>query len=624
MLFNGNKIFKIGKVSIFYRLLLIITDIVLINLALYLAFSLRFDGNIPAKYFALYKDTYLFVTLIIIISLFAFNLYDRIWKFASVNELLSIALATLAGNIAILGYTYISGNFYPRSIYIIFWMLLTGIIGLSRFSLRIYNVIPFIHKNNGNKRVLIVGAGQAGCIILKEFLGNPSLGRIPVAFIDDDKNKHGKLICGVRVVGGRDRIPEVVESKGVDEIVIAMPSVDRKEIRKIVDICSKTGCKIRILPGLYELIDGKVDVRKLRDVRIEDLLGREPIKIDIKKANSFLNNKVVMVTGGGGSIGSELCRQIAYMNPKQLLIFDINENNVFELEHELNKINPDLNYVSLIGSIRDRERLEAIVKTYHPDVIFHAAAHKHVPLMELNPTEAIKNNIFGTLNLVELADKYHVEKFILISTDKAVNPKNVMGASKRVAEIIIQMMAKKSKTVFAAVRFGNVLGSKGSVIPLFKKQIEEGGPVTVTHPDITRYFMTIPEAVQLVIQAGAMAKGGEIFVLDMGEPVKIKDLAIQMIKLSGLEPEKDIEIKYIGLRPGEKLYEELFYDKEEVIRTDFEKIFLVNHKNDYKRFKEEIESLKSILIKNDKRVELLIKNLENGFMVSMEQEMGEI
>nr|PZN02262.1 MAG: nucleoside-diphosphate sugar epimerase [Bacillota bacterium] len=524
---------------------------------------------------------------------------------------------------AVLVYTFMINNAYPRSIYIIFWLLLTGFIGFSRLVLRASNDFTDTLKNikNGKKRVLVVGAGHAGSLVIKEFKQNPELEMVPVGIIDDDKSKHGLSIYGVRVLGGREKIPYIVEAKKVEEIIIAMPSVDRREVKKIADICSATKCKVKIVPGIYELLNGKVDVRKIRDIRIEDLLGREPVRININAAKEYLKGKKVLVTGAGGSIGSELVRQVARFEPELLLLFDISENNIFDLEHQLKTYFPKQKYIPIIGSIRDVAKVEAVMAKYRPDVVFHAAAHKHVPLMELNPMEAIKNNVFGTLYVAEAAKKYKAERFILISTDKAVNPKNVMGASKRVAEIIIQMMAKSSETRFAAVRFGNVLGSAGSVIPLFKKQIEAGGPVTVTHPEVTRYFMTIPEAVQLVIQAGAMAEGGEIFVLDMGEPVKILDLATEMIKLSGLEPGKDIKIEFIGLRPGEKLHEELFYDKEDVIKTQCEKIYLAKTSSSYSEFKKELENLKNIFLASNKELQKLIERFEEQFLTREEKKV---
>jgi len=415
--------------------------------------------------------------------------------------------------------------------------------------------------------------------------------------IDDNKSKHRSRILGVPVYGGRESIQKVSEQKDIDEIIVAIPSAPKNEVRKILNECKKTKCKLKILPGMYELIDGKVAIKNIREVQIEDLLGREPVKVNIEEISQYLKDQIVLVTGGGGSIGSELCRQIARFEPKKLLILDIYENSTYMLHQELLKHYSSLNQEVIIASVQDRPRMEAIFDKYRPQIVYHAAAHKHVPLMESNPTEAIKNNVFGTMNVAECADKYGAKRFVLISTDKAVNPTNIMGATKRIAEMIIQSMDANSNTEFVAVRFGNVLGSNGSVIPIFKKQIEEGGPVTVTHPEINRYFMTIPEAVQLVIQAGAMAKGGEIFVLDMGEPVKIVDLARDLIRLSGFEPDVDIKIEFTGLRPGEKLYEELLTAEEGLAATKHEKIFVGKPVyNDIHSLREEIEKLKLVLL----------------------------
>lgn len=593
------------------KILMAILDIGIINISLYLSFSLRFENIIPLQYITLFRETHVVVTVIALCSFIFFNLYNRIWKYASVNELIAIVFATSFSSLTVLGYTFMIGKTFPRSIYILFWLLLTTFIGGSRFILRTFNgVTSILRRVEGIRNVMIIGAGEAGSMVIQEFKRHPDLKMRPVVLIDDDVNKHGMRIHGVRVFGGRNIIPEMVQKKNIKEIVIAMPSIDRLQIREIVNICSETKCKLRILPGVYELLDGKVSVKRLRDVKIEDLLGREPVKINLEEISEYLKDKVVLVTGGGGSIGSELCRQIARFKPKELLIFDISENNIYNLEFDLKNLFPDLKYTALIGSVRDRARLEYIFDKYRPNVVFHAAAHKHVPLMELNATEAVKNNVFGTLNVAEVADKYRAERFTLISTDKAVNPANIMGASKRIAEIIIQMMSMKSRTVFSAVRFGNVLGSEGSVVPLFKKQIESGGPVTVTHPEIIRYFMTIQEAVQLVIQAGAMAKGGEIFILDMGEPVKIADLARDMIKLSGLEPDVDIEIEYIGLRPGEKLYEELLLNEEGITATKYKKIYIAKPTfHNGKTFEKELSNLKELLFNSNAEVKDVIKRL---------------
>ena len=594
-----------------HRIILAIIDIGVINISLYLSFALRFDNKIPQEYYTLFKETHVIVTVIALCSFIFFNLYNRIWKYASVNELIAIVLATSFSSLTALGYTFMIGKTYPRSIYILFWLLLTTFVGGSRFILRTFNgVTPMLRRPEGVRNVMVIGAGEAGSLVIQEFKKHPDLKMRPVVLIDDDVNKHGMRIHGVRVFGGRNIIPEMVQKKNIKEIVIAMPSIDRLQIREIVSICSETKCKLKIVPGVYELLDGKVSINRIRDVKIEDLLGREPVKVNLEEISGYIKDKVVLVTGGGGSIGSELCRQIARFEPKELLIFDISENSVYNLEFDLSSLYPDLKYMALIGSVRDRARIEYIFDKYRPNVVFHAAAHKHVPLMELNATEAIKNNVFGTLNVAEMADKFNAERFILISTDKAVNPTNIMGASKRIAEIIILMMSIKSRTVFSAVRFGNVLGSDGSVIPLFKKQIEKGGPVTVTHPEVTRYFMTIPEAVQLVIQAGAMAEGGEIFILDMGEPVKIADLARDMIRLSGLEPGVDIEIEYIGLRPGEKLYEELLLNEEGITATKYKKIYIAKPGfSDREAFEKELAKLKELIFNSNAEVKEIIKRL---------------
>ncbi|WP_342455756.1 polysaccharide biosynthesis protein [Caloramator sp. Dgby_cultured_2] len=451
--------------------------------------------------------------------------------------------------------------------------------------------------------MLIFGAGDAGAIVAKEMKKHPELGYIPVAFVDDDKSKKGKYIQGIPIVGDRNDLEDIVEEMAIDEILIAIPSADKEERAEIIRLCSQTGCKLKTLPGIYELIGGKVTISQIRDVEIEDLLGREPVELNIDEIADYLKDKVVLVTGGGGSIGSELCRQIARFNPKKLLILDIYENGAYNLSMELKSQYKDLDQEVIIASIRERERLREIFKKYRPNVVFHAAAHKHVPLMEANPKEAIKNNILGTLNVVKCADEFGVEKFVLISTDKAVNPTNIMGATKRFAEMIIQAYDKVSKTEYVAVRFGNVLGSSGSVIPLFKEQIKKGGPVTVTHPEINRYFMTIPEAAQLVIQAGAMAEGGEIFVLDMGKPVKIVDLARQLIRLSGFEPDKDIKIEFTGLRPGEKLYEELLMNEEGLKKTKHKKIFIGKPGEfDVDKINSMIESLIDALDDEDEKI----------------------
>ena len=457
------------------------------------------------------------------------------------------------------------GTFHklPRSYFIFFTILLFLLTLASRFSYRLFRVTSSVRNRRGReKNTLIVGGGEACSMILSEYANSDHIDANVRCIIDDDKAKQGTYIHGVRVVGGRDKIEACARQFDINEIIVAMPSAPKREISAILEICQKTDAQLRILPGIYQFVTGEAVVQKLRPVQIEDLLGRDQVQIDVDAVTGYVKDKVVLVTGGGGSIGSELCRQIAAKDPKLLIIFDIYENNAYDIQQELKKNYPDLNLKVLIGSVRNTSRVENIFEKYHPDIVYHAAAHKHVPLMEDSPNEAVKNNVFGTYKTALAADKYGAQRFVLISTDKAVNPTNIMGASKRICEMIIQELNRKSETEFVAVRFGNVLGSNGSVIPLFKKQIEAGGPVTVTDKRRIRYFMTIPEAVSLVLEAGAIAKGGEIFVLDMGKPVKIDDLARNLIKLSGYEPDVDIDIVYTGLRPGEKLYEEMLMDEE--------------------------------------------------------------
>ncbi|KJF25597.1 nucleoside-diphosphate sugar epimerase [Clostridium aceticum] len=562
-------------------------DIVLINIAFLLAFYMRFDGDLTGKMFAQYFPVYLenaiTLSLIKLVLFYCCGIYKNLWKYASIEEALQVVGASFIANMGIVTYMVLTQQFFPRSIYMLIFLLDIVFIGGIRLSYRVtknftedlkQQGIEGIFKTSGKKRIMVVGAGQAGATIIKELRRHDSLNSKPVAIIDDNEGKLGAKIHGVPILGDRYHIKKIAEAKKIDEIIIAIPSAYRKEIREIVQECSRTKCKLKIVPEIYELLDGQVSIKKIRDVEIDDLLGRDPVKVDLAEISDYLSEKVVLVTGGGGSIGSELCRQIAGFQPKKLLILDIYENSVYDIQNELIRKHPNLNLEVLIASIRDKKRLEEIFSIHKPEVVFHAAAHKHVPLMEANPQEAIKNNVFGTKNLAECADEYGVKRFVLISTDKAVNPTNIMGATKRVAEMIIQSMDRVSKTEFVAVRFGNVLGSNGSVIPLFKRQIAEGGPITVTDPEVTRYFMTIPEAVQLVIQAGSMASGGEIFVLDMGEPVKIIDLAKNLIRLSGFEPDVDIAVKVVGLRPGEKLYEELLMDEEGLEATKHDKIFV--------------------------------------------------
>ena len=477
--------------------------------------------------------------------------------------------------------------------------------------------IKLATKNTDISRVLIIGAGCAGEMVVKELEKNPQLNKKAVAIIDDDITRIGDQVSGVDIVGTRNSILKIVKLYKIDEIIFSIANISKKGKKEIIDICKNTNCKIKTIPGIYEIIDGKVDIKQVRDVDIEDLLGREPIEVDFNLMGSYIQDSTILVTGAGGSIGSELCRQIANIRPKKLIMLDNYENNLYSIQQELiRKYGDSIKMIAVVASIREQKRMEKIFDKYRPELVFHAAAHKHVPLMENSPGEAIKNNIFGTLNVAMLSSKYNVKRFLLISTDKAVNPTNVMGATKRAAEMIIQSLNEESKTEFVAVRFGNVLGSNGSVIPLFKKQIEEGGPVTVTHPNIIRYFMTIEEAVGLVIQAGGMAKGGEIFVLDMGEPVKILDLAKNLIRLSGFEPDVDIKIVFTGLRPGEKLYEELLMSEEGLLDTKHKKIFIGRpidfDKNDLQKYLIELRNI--VLEEEDELMEQAMKNLVPTFI----------
>ncbi len=483
-------------------------------------------------------------------------------------------LKTVGAALLILGVNSVFAFVFPNIVNIrvagVYTVLFAVFVLCIRFSKRLYNAVRFSlsRKNSGKVRSMIVGGGNAGAMLIREIQTTDKITYLPVVVIDDDPNKIGKSINNVRIVGDTNSIPENVAKYSIDEILIAMPAVPKSEIKRIYDICETTNCKVKTLPGIYQIVNGDASVTALREVQISDLLGRDQIKVNLDEIMGYIENRVVLVAGGGGSIGSELCRQIATHSPKQLIILDIYENNAYDIEQELKRRHPELNLVTLIASIRDVGKMEDVFTKYGPEIIFNAAAHKHVPLMETSPNEAVKNNVFGTLNVARCADKFGAKVFVQISTDKAVNPTNIMGATKRICEMIIQTIGKYSKsTKFVAVRFGNVLGSNGSVIPLFEKQIAEGGPVTVTHKDIIRYFMTIPEAVSLVLQAGAYAKGGQIFVLDMGEPVKIYDLAYNLIKLSGLEPNVDIDIVCTGLRPGEKLYEERLMDEEGMQKT---------------------------------------------------------
>ena len=553
-------------------------DIISVILAAFISIYLRFDSDkIPANYLSLLISYMPLTVAIYIVSFYLFKLYGRIWRYASATELIAIVMANIAASTAWYFISLYIGAVLPRSLYVFTGLLLIFFIGGSRLSLRFYSYVmnkpKYRQIQRKKNKVLIIGAGDAGAMLLREIERYHIANRQVVGFIDDDKNKTGKILLGVKVLGTRNKLVKIASEKGIDEIIIAMPSVKGKEIKAIINICKQTNCKLTILPGLYEIIEGKVSISQLRPVDIEDLLGRDPVKLDTTAVREYLAGKIVLITGAGGSIGSEIVRQVAKMQPKKLLLLGKGENSIYEISQELKINSPEVKTVPIIADIRDKERIKAIMDYFEPQVVFHAAAHKHVPLMEYQPAEAVRNNILGTKVVADEAVAHNVETFVMISTDKAVNPTSVMGCTKRVAEMYVQSMNKNSGTRFVAVRFGNVLGSRGSVIPLFKKQIAKGGPVTVTHPDMKRYFMTIPEASQLVLQAGAMAKGGEVFVLDMGEPVRIYDLAKDLITLSGLMPDKDIEIKITGLRPGEKLFEELLSAEDGTEKTTHKKIF---------------------------------------------------
>ena len=560
---------------------LILLDIMSIVVAAFTALYIRFDfsfNGIPSEYLQKFERIIPYSIIITLVFFAIWKLYKSVWRYASATELLNIVFATTCASVGQIIICHLLNEKMPRSYYVLYWFLLFGMTCIIRFSYRILRLInskrsEFSGKKERNN-VMLIGAGAAANAILKEIETSRYLNLNAKCIIDDNSGCHGKFLRGVPIVGGRNKIIDAVGEYGIDEIIFAIPSASTRVRKEILDICKETGCKMRTLPGMYQLINGDVSIAKLKEVEIEDLLGRDPIKINTEEVLGYVKDKTVLVTGGGGSIGSELCRQIAAHQPQQLIIVDIYENNAYDIQQELIRKYPKLDLVVLIASVRNKERIDSIFEKYRPNIVYHAAAHKHVPLMEVSPNEAIKNNVFGTYRTAQAADKYGTEKFVLISTDKAVNPTNVMGASKRMCEMVIQMMNRQSKTNFVAVRFGNVLGSNGSVIPLFKKQIAEGGPVTVTDPNIIRYFMTIPEAVSLVLQAGAYAHGGEIFVLDMGEPVKIVDLATNLIKLSGYKPGEDIEIKFTGLRPGEKMYEELLMSEEGLKKTANKMIYI--------------------------------------------------
>lgn len=590
-----NKLIKLYK-----KPYLIIIDIFLINIALFFSYLLRFD-----RFFLNYINyrSFIAITLFGIIALYITNIYNKIWHYASIAELKAIIKTSVIINVLFIAYIYFFSINFSRSVVLINFVLDIFALGGTRFLLRLIKNYYIQNKSEKpQKNVLVIGAGDAGELLIREYQKMPELGKNIIGIIDDDSEKHGLEIHGTKVLGDRKIIPDVIEEYQVKEVIIAIPSAKGQEIKNIYNLSKKNGVKVKTVPSIHEIVDGKFNINQIREVKVEDLLKRDQIELIEEDISSYLTDKIILITGGAGSIGSELCRQSAKFSPKQLVVFDINENDSYFLKRELSKNFPDLRVNIEIGSVRDRKKVFDIVKHYNPDVIFHAAAHKHVPLMENNPEEAVKNNIFGTKNLVEVAHQNEVDRFIFISTDKAVNPTSVMGATKRVAEMIVQSYSEKNNTKFMAVRFGNVLGSKGSVIPIFKKQIENGGPLTVTHPEVKRYFMTIPEAAQLVIQAGAIGNGGEVFILDMGKPVKIIELAKDLIKLSGYQEGVDIDIEITGLRPGEKMYEEILLDTENDISTKHEKIYISNLNSfNEKEFINNINNLEFLANKTDKK-----------------------
>ncbi|TCS83353.1 polysaccharide biosynthesis protein [Tepidibacillus fermentans] len=600
------------------RIILIFIDVALISLSVLWAYLLRFEYSIPSFYWKFVPYAALSYAILTVLVYHWYHLYKKVWAYVSVGELYTLIKANVISTAVLLIINHfvqesIETNIIPRSIFLISFFIMTIAIGGSRLAWRLFHDRFFLGDlKQGDRRTLVVGAGDAGALVIKELRNTTHF--YPVAMIDDDPEKLGLEILGVPIVGNRNDIPKIVKQLRVQDIIIAMPSASKQELRKIIDICKTTGAQVKILPAsVKDILEGKLSV-KIRDVDVEDLLGRDPVKVDLEEISDYLKDRVVLVTGAGGSIGSELSRQIARFHPKQLVLLGHGENSIYGIDMELRNQYPELQIEPIIADIQDKSRVERIFREFRPEVVFHAAAHKHVPLMEKNPSEAIKNNVFGTKNIAEAAHDFGAERFVLISTDKAVNPTSVMGTTKRIAEMFIQALDKVSPTKFVAVRFGNVLGSRGSVIPLFKKQIEQGGPVTVTHPEMVRFFMTIPEAVQLVIQAGAMAKGGEIFILDMGNPVKIVDLAKDLIRLSGLKVDEDIKIKYTGIRPGEKLYEEILTQEEGTTKTKHQRIFIAKPTEiDYTEFNQEIQKLTVVLDKDEHEIKQALKDLVPTF-----------
>lgn len=557
------------------KLKFLLLDGVVLALMPVLALLVRFEGVLPDKELAILMSWLPYFVMVSLVVFYAYGMYHRIWHYARVRDLVAIIGAVSLSVAIVFVLDIFTGTRIPRSIYVLSWMLSIGSVGMSRLAFKINwdNLSDGLDGGAQKKQVLIVGAGDAGAMMVREIEQNDAATMNIVGFIDDDMRKQGSRLSGFPVLGTSDDIVAVSKEKRVDEIIIAMPSVSGSVIRKLADTCRLTGCQVKIMPSLLEMTDEHINVRKLRDINIEDLLRRDPIHLDFEKITGYIAGKTVLITGAGGSIGSEISRQISRVGAKEIILLGRGENSIYEIYQELKVKFPDQLYRTVIANITDARRMEEVFAKYQPQVVFHAAAHKHVPLMEMQPVEAVRNNVFGTKNVAELADRFSSEIFVLISTDKAVNPTSVMGATKRCAELVLQEINQHSATKFVTVRFGNVLGSRGSVVPLFEKQIAAGGPVTITHPEMTRFFMTIPEAVQLVLQAGSQADGGEVFLFDMGKPVKIRDMAYDLIQLHGLQPDKDIKLVYTGLRPGEKLYEELLTSEEGTTSTRHEKIF---------------------------------------------------
>lgn len=593
-----NKLKKLRKYLLFF------CDFIIWNFAFYFSFAINRNCFSLKGYEQEFLGSLLVLNVSFAVVFILFKLYDKIWRYADIEDFFYVGLASVVANFLFCACTLSLNIHLGIRTFVLQSILSTFAMFMFRFVYRVDRIIEQRNfSNKAKKRMLVVGAGEAALLMLSEFSKSPDNNYIPVCLVDDNNEKIGRRISGLKVVGSTSEIPYVCQKYNIEVILFAIAVLPMNEKKRILDICARTNLEVKIVPNIYNLVTSSKPVTdEIRQVEVEDLLGREPIIFETEKYGQYIHDKVVMVTGGGGSIGSELCRQIAKLAPKNLIILDIYENNAYEIQQELiREYANKLNFEIQIASVRDKTKMEKLFKEKNIDVIFHAAAHKHVPLMEYNPEEAVKNNVFGTLNMVSMADKYNVKTFVLISTDKAVNPTNIMGATKRVCEMIVQSMNKISKTHFVAVRFGNVLGSNGSVIPLFKEQIRQGGPITVTHPEIIRYFMTIPEAVSLVLTAGGFAKGGEIFVLDMGEPVKIKDLAENLIRLSGFIPEKDIKIEYTGLRPGEKLFEELLMNDEGMKKTKNEKIYIgssIEFNQD--EFNEQLQLLHEYSQANDK------------------------